>query len=133
MRRLILALVVGTGLFGVVFAAAASLNLGSSGNLQAGQSVVGQCQGATPVSITYQVVANGPTGYAVNAVTFGGIQPSCNGKVLQVQFFTSAGAPLMPNAAYTLPTTASTAFSFTISGLSIDASQLNSATVAILN
>jgi hypothetical protein len=135
MRRLILALVLGGGLFGVVFAAAANLNLGSSGNLQAGQSTVAQCQGATPITISYVTVPNAaaafPSGYQVTAVTFGTFQAACSGKTLQFALLNATGVILATNS-ITLPT-ATAGFTDTIPVLNVDAGQLNSTTVAILN
>jgi hypothetical protein len=134
MRRLILALVVGAGLFGVVFAAAATLNIGSTGNLQAGQSLVGQCQGTTPVNISYVIGPSSalPSGYAVTAVTFTNIQLACNGKTLQMSLLNATGGTLT-TATFTLPATATAPYSITAGSLNVDAGQVSSASVAILN
>ena len=94
-KRLIFGLMMGTAVFGAVFASAASLGGLNSGRLGADDSAVVACD-TDGVEATYTTAYNttGSAGYKVKDIKLSGINNACDGADVQVTLTGTSGASL---------------------------------------
>jgi hypothetical protein len=91
-RRLLAGIVVSTIVFGVAYAAAASLGL-TVDSLAGGQAAVTACDSAVTVSFTTQYDSTAG-GYVVDTVDLGGVAAACNTYTVKVTLADSGGTSL---------------------------------------
>jgi hypothetical protein len=119
-KRVVVALLIGTTIFAGVFALAASLGV-TSDTLGAGSAVVVACQtGTVNVTYTASYSASAPAGYRATTVTLNNLDTSagaCGGKTARVTL-TGPGASnaSLSEQTGTLPSSGTT-FALTFSGV----------------
>ena len=121
------------GIAGLSLASASQLTVNTSSEVGAGVKAFGDnCQGSTPVTVSYAYATNalaGTTGYGITTVTVSGIATACNAKLITLGLTNATGATL-----YTSPATAiaGTTATVTATASNIDlATDLGNAVVII--
>jgi hypothetical protein len=97
MKRLLLALIAGAMVFTVAFASAAALQVNAN-VIQSGGDVDVTCQ-TGPVTVGYTTEVSGNGEFAVDGITFSGLDASCDGLTVAVSLL--AGPPAAENSGVT--------------------------------